>query len=187
MNGIKAAIGLVFLILIFVKSDFSLFGQQANAQKFLSNLKVGEWVTFKGTVQSDSTILVHEIKVIYGEVEDDDWEISGVVSSVVPEEKKIFVLLLPVTFDKDTEYEKALESFSDINSGSYVEIEGSFLQDGTFLAAEIGTENLKKDEENMVEWKGKVQTVHPESNSFTILQHTVILTPETKIKSLIHN
>jgi hypothetical protein len=187
MKGVKIVISVIVLLLILVKSDLPLFGQQADLQTFLRNLKVDDWVKFKGTVQSDTTIILHQIKVIYGEVEADDCEVSGTVGSVVAEEKKIFILFLPVKFDKDTEYEKAFKSFSDIEPGIYVEIEGSFLQDGTFLAAEISTEKPKRDEENMVEWKGKVQSVHPESNSFVILGHTVSLTPETKIKSLIHN
>ena len=90
--------------------------------------KTDEWVEFKGTAQSDSVILLHEIKVIYGEVEDDDWEINGVIDSVGTEEKRIYMLSLPIKFDKDTEYNQAFESFSDIRSGIFVEIEGSFLQ-----------------------------------------------------------
>lgn len=187
MKGIKTTIGVMVLIFILVKSDFSLFGQKVTVEKFLSTLKTGEWVKFEGTVQEDSTILLKEIKVIYGEFENDDWELSGVIRSVVPEEKMVFMLLLPIKFDKDSKYKKDIKSFSDIQPGTYVEIEGSFLEDGTFLAVEIEPENIKNDEENTVEWTGKVQSVNPESNSFTILGHTVILMPETKIKSLIHD
>lgn len=189
MNGIKVVISIVVLTFIVVKIDSSLFGQNGNEQIFLMNLKIGDWVKFEGTVQKDSTILLTEIKVILGELEDDDWEISGIVSRVVPEDKKIFILHLPIIFDKDTKYryKNAIKSFSDIERGTYVELEGSFLNDGTFLAVEIGEEKVSEDEKDVVEWKGKVQFVNPEKNAFTILGHTAILTPETKIKSYIHN
>lgn len=147
---------------------------------------------FEGVPQEDFSILLTEIKVIYGELEDDDWEINGIVNDVAVEEKKIFILHLPISFDKDTEYKhkkddpEAIKSFSDIKPGAFVDIEGAFL-DSTFLAAEIGREKVKKGKENMIEWKGKVQSVNPAGNTFSMLGHTIILTPETKIKSLIHN
>jgi hypothetical protein len=189
MNGIKILIGIVVLTLVVVKIDSSLFGQNGNEQIFLRNLKVGDWVKLEGTAQKDSTILLSEIKVILGELEDDDWEISGVVSRVVAEDKKIYILRLPIIFDRDTKYgyRNAIKSFSDIETGIYVELEGSFLNDGTFLAVEIGKEKISEDEKDVVEWKGKVQSVNPAENAFTILGHTAILTPETKIKSYIHN
>lgn len=189
MNGIKVVISIVVLTLIMVKVDTSLFGQNGNEQIFLRNLKVDDWVKLEGKVQKDSTILLTEIKVILGELEDDDWEISGIVSRVVPEDKKIFILNLPIIFDKDTKYSynNAIQSFSDIESGMYVELEGSFLNDGTFLAVEIGKEKVDEDEKDVIEWKGMVQFINPAENTFTILGHTAILTPETKIKSYIHN
>jgi len=188
MNGIKVVISIVVLTFIVVKVDSSLFGQNGNEQIFLRSLKVDDWVKLEGTVQKDTTILLTEIKVILGELEDDDWEISGIVRRILPEDKKIFILNLPIVVDKDTKYryKNASKAFSNIESGTYVELEGSFLNDGTFLASEIGEENVGEDEKDVVEWKGKVQFVNPAENAFTILGHTAILTPETKIKSYIH-
>jgi hypothetical protein len=143
-------------------------------------------------VQKDSTILLEKVKAIYGEVEDDDWEIDGIVSRVAADEKRVYILRLPIQFDKNTEFkhkndDDGITSFADIQPGIFVEIEGSFLKDSTFLANEIGSEKVKSDEINIIEWKGKVQSVDPANNSFTILGHRVFLTPETKIKSLIHD
>lgn len=189
MKGFKAIIGPVLLIILSGNGS-AVFAQKA--QDFLNKLKVGEWVEIEGVPQEDFTILLTEIKVIYGEFEDDDWEISGTISGVVAEEKKIFIVLLPIKFGDDTEYKhkkddpEGIKSFSDIKPGTFVEIEGSFL-DSTFLAAEIGPEKVVEDKKNMIEWKGKVQAVNPASNSFSMLGHNIIFTPETKIKSLIHN
>lgn len=189
MNGMRVVISIVILTLIVVKVDSSLFGQNGNGQNFLKNLKVGDWVKLEGKVQADSTILLTRVKVVLGEMEDDDWEISGTVSRVVAADRKIFILHLPILIDNDTkfEYKNALQTFSDIEPGVYVEIEGSFLDDGTFLAMQIGEENVDENERDMVEWKGQVQSINPAENAFTILGHTAILTPETKIKSYIHN
>lgn len=189
MNGIRVVIGIVILTLMVVRVDSSLFGQNGNEQNFLKNLKIGDWVKLEGKVQADSTILLTKVKVVLGEMEDDDWEISGTVSRVVAADRKIFILHLPILIDNDTKfgYKNALKTFSDIQPGVYVEIEGSFLNDGTFLAMQIGEENVDENERDMVEWKGQVQSINPAENAFTILGHTAILTPETKIKSYIHN
>lgn len=163
---------------------FLIFGQET--QPLVSKLKVNDWVKIKGVPQNDSKILLKEIRVIYGEVESDDWEVMGVISRLVPEEMKIFIFGFPVMCDKDTKY-KSFESFSDIKSGIYVEIDGSFSPDGTFMAIEIETDEVEEDELSMIRLKGKVQSVNEKDNSFTMMGHTVIITPETKVKSLIHH
>ncbi len=183
MLGFNKTIAVIVLMFIFG------VGSIASAQSlhnFLDQLKVGEWVEVEGVPQNDASLLIEEIKVIYGELEEDDYEINGIVDTVLPGEKKIFILNLPVVFDKYTEYDDkhdAINAFADIKTGNYVEIEGSFLRDSTFLAKEIGLKKSKKKEQNIFEWRGKVQSVNPANNSLVILGHTVILTPGTKIKS----
>ena len=159
-------------------------------QKLLSKLKVGEWVKVEGIPQKNFTVLLREIEMIYGEVEDDDWEISGRISSLNPEKKLMYVLNLPVKIDENMEYDddyEVIKSFSDIKPGLFVELEGIYLKDGIFLATEIGTADEKAQRLNKIEWTGKVQAVDPTARTITILGHTFVFTNTTKIKSLIQD
>ncbi len=191
MKGFKSSVASSILIFIILLSSASVFAQkEGKIQKFLNNLKPGEWAEVEGTFQRDFTILLKEVEVIYGEVEEDDWEITGPISNVLPEEKKISMLFLPIKFNKDTEYgddSHKIKSFSDLRPGMYVEIEGSYYKDSTFVASEIAVEKVKEEDLKVVEWKGKVESVNPKNNSFTILGHTVVLAEATKIKSFVNN
>ncbi|MCB0264996.1 MAG: hypothetical protein KDH95_08090, partial [Calditrichaeota bacterium] len=117
-----AILSIVFLMIMAMAQ--SAFAQKqmdtAKYQKFLSKLKVGEWVELEGVVQPDFTVLLQEIEVVYGEVEEDDWEINGKISRVDPEKKNAFMLMLPIHFDNNVEYEDkfdVIKSFSDIKQG----------------------------------------------------------------------
>ncbi|MCB0264995.1 MAG: hypothetical protein KDH95_24410, partial [Calditrichaeota bacterium] len=94
----------------------------------------------------------------------------------------------PIHFDNNVEYEDkfdVIKSFSDIKQGMIVEIEGSYLQDGTFLANEIGQIEVKKDEErNEIEWTGKIQEIDIKNLTITVLGHTMIFNAETKLKTV---
>lgn len=179
---------LTFTALLFVTVNLCAIAQAQQLEKFLSKIKMGEWIEFEGPPQPDFTILVNEIKVLRGEMEDDDWEVSGAVSRVATEEKTIYILNLPIKFDNNTEYDDDLgviKSFADIKPGMTVEVEGQYTMDGVFLAAEVESKKFKADEKNFVKWTGKVEGVEPESRSINILGHVIILTPETKIKSFL--
>lgn len=179
---------LVLLMLgVLVAISSVAYGQRAEkVKKFLSKLQVGEWIEFEGIPQKDFSIFCEEIEAIYGEVEDDDWEISGMISSIYPDEKKVFLLNLPIIFDEKVEYEddfNVIKSFSDLKAGMFIEVEGTLLKDGSFQALEVGQMEPKDVKLNRVEWTGKVQAVNPDALTIIVLGHTVQLTNETKIKS----
>ena len=173
--------------MILFGSGSSVFGQKV--QNFLNQLKPGEWVDIEGVAQKDYTIILKEIEVVRGEVDSDEWEISGPVSGVLPKEKQIFLLNLPIKFDKDAEFEDdydVIKSFSDIKPGLYVEMEGVYIQDSVFIANEIGSDKVSDNEVKNIEWSAQVEKVNPESKSIVVLGHTIIFTDETIIKSLMH-
>lgn len=178
---------MAFTVLMFVTVNLWLTAEAQQLENFLSKIKMGEWIEFEGPPQPNSTILVNEIKVLRGEMEDDDWEVSGAVSRVAPEEKTIYMLNLPIKFDNNTEYDDlgVIKSFSDIKPGMTVEVDGQYTMDGVFLASVVESKKFKEDEKNFVKWTGKVEGVEPESHSINILGHVIILTPETKIKSFL--
>ena len=179
---------MLFILGLFTLVHFNPASAQT-LDKFFSKIKPGEWVEFEGRAQPDMSILVKEIEIVKGEMEEDDWEITGTIRKVIPSEKKIYILNLPIVFDENTEYEDdydIIKSFSDIKKGMRVELEGQYLKEGIFLASEIGSEEKKKDEINVVEWVGKIESVDVKNKMITIMGHTLILTPDTKIKSFIY-
>lgn len=184
----KSVVSAVGLFMLFFLAGAGLQAQNVIDQ-FLSKLKVGEWVEFEGFPQRDFTINVKEIEVVRGEMEDDDWELNGTVTRVVPEEKAIYMINLPIRFGPDTEYDEdnnIIKSFSDIKTGMFVEIEGQFTKDGHFMADEISTESVDDDERSEVQWTGKIDAIDLQNKTITMLGHILILIPDTKIKSFVH-
>ncbi len=185
----KYSVSLILVSLLLLVSAAS--AQKPDmAQKLFKKLKVGEWIKVEGIPQKNFTVLLREIELIYGEVEDDDWEISGRISTLDPKKKMMYVLNLPVKIDDNIEYDddyEIIKSFSDIKPGLFVELEGTYLKDGTFLGTEIGTADEKAQRLNKIEWTGKVQEVDPTTRTITMLGHNFVFTPSTKIKSLIQD
>jgi hypothetical protein len=70
-----------------------------------------------------------------------------------------------------------------------VEIEGTYLKDGTFLAKEVEDESQKVAEdsglENTLEAEGKIEKVDAAKSTFTIMGITVKITDKTKSRSVI--
>lgn len=174
-----------FILFLLLGNSSTIFAQQT--REFLSKLKGGEWIEFEGTPQPDRTIIVKEIEVLRGELEYNDWEIKGKITRVDPAEKMAYILNLPIKFDEKTDYDDneyhIIKSFSDVKPGMSVEIEGQYLKDGIFLAEDVKTEYL--DDENNVEWRGKIETVNPDGNTINILGHTIVLINKSQIKSII--
>lgn len=155
-------------------------------EKFLSTLKVGDWVELEGLPQRDLSVIVDEIEVVRGEMEDDDYEIAGLINRVSLKERTIYMVNLPIKLAKDAEYDEdggSIKSFSDIKAGLYVEVEGTYLRDGIFMGDEIAVEDFKEDEKHMVDWTGKVEAIDPQGKTITVFGHVLTFTEQTKFKS----
>ena len=183
MKPIKVLMGVILLLLIIAYSS-PLPAQELNA--FMSTVKKGDWIRFAGIPQPDFSILVQEIEVIREEMEDDNWEVSGVVSQMETEENTIHILYLPIKLDGDTKYiddEAKVTSINSIKPDMEVEVEGRFSMDGIFFGDAVTVKRPDAGEKNLVRWTGQVEGVELESNLINVLAHIIILTPETKIVS----
>ncbi len=180
---------LLLIVILSLTLSIQSIGQAQNIQKFFSKAKVGEWVELEGRAQPDMSIILKEIEMVRGEMEDDDWEITGKIRAVNREEKTIYILNIPIRFDENSEYEDdydIIKSFSDIKKGMTVEIEGQYTSDGVFLVKEIGTSEEKKDESNSTELVGKIQAIDPASHTIIVMGQKIVFTPESRIKSLMY-
>jgi hypothetical protein len=160
--------------------------------EIMTALKPGQWVQFEGAIQKDYTIMCTQLKIMTGDFLDDDWSLVGVVRKVDQEKQEMEIMRIPIKVHKDTEYENeagTFKGFSQVKVGSYVEIEGTYLKDGTFLAKEVEDESQKVAEdsglENTLEAEGKIEKVDAAKSTFTIMGITVKITDKTKSRSVI--
>jgi hypothetical protein len=102
------------------------------------------------------------------------------------------ILHLPIKLQKDAEFQNdagTFKSFAGLKVGMLVELEGTYLKDGTFLAKEVEDESAKlagkpglKDE---IQATGKVEKVNAAKRTVTLMGITFQLTDKTKGKSAI--
>lgn len=167
--------------------------QRATIDDVLKSAKPGQWMEISGTAQMDNSVMATKVKILTGDFADDDWEVYGKVRRIDPAGKQFDMLNLRIRTNDDTSYESADDSgnfnkFSDLKTGLLVEAEGTLLKDGTFLADEVQDESSdpkKAEKQNLVKFKGKVQSVNREKRAIVLLGVTFYLNEQTKIRSAI--
>ncbi len=180
-------VGFALLLGSTVPAD--VWAQGHNSLSF-SSVKVGQWVKVDGIPQKDGTVLANEVKLLTGDFQDDDWEVSGKISRVDRGRKALYILGLKVRTTNETEYESSDEktkaTFAMLRPGLLVEIEGTFLKDGTFLADEIADESAnpkKRKKANQLSFVGKVQKVDENRQALQVMGIVFQVNNQTKFKS----
>jgi hypothetical protein len=185
---------LIALLLVAVhQSGAQTKGRMTTADIFAA-LKPGQWAQLEGTVRPDSSIICTEIKLLTGDLLDDDWEITGVIRKVHQEKQEVEILRVPIKVQQDTEFkDKAgtLKSFADVKTNFLVQAEGTYLKDGTFLARQIENKSPEPgqpaDPELMkeIEVVGRIEKIDPTNRTITLMGISFQLTDRTKGKSAI--
>jgi hypothetical protein len=157
--------------------------------EIMAAVKPGQWVKMEGGVQKDLSVWCKELKILTGDFLDDEWSISMIVKKVDAEKQQVEIMRLPVKFKPDAEYQVGLKGFSDIKAGMYLDVDGTYLKDGTFLAKQVEDESIKLTEKpetaNEVDLKGKIEKVDAANNTLTIMGISVRITDKTKSRSVI--
>ncbi|MDQ7065408.1 MAG: DUF5666 domain-containing protein, partial [candidate division KSB1 bacterium] len=114
MKGSLTALYKTAMVSVAMTVFFWNFGvRQADAQGrnslTFSSVKVGQWVKIDGAPQRDGTVLAEEVKILTGDFQDDDWEVSGKISRVDRGRKSVYILGLRVRTNEETEYEASDE------------------------------------------------------------------------------
>jgi hypothetical protein len=165
------------------------FAQTKTAADLFSVLKPGQWVKIEGAAQKDFTVIAKEVKLLTGDFQDDDCEIEAPVRAILDKNKKQFQLLtIPVTMEDDAKYESedgSFMRFEQLKPGMYVEVEGAYLKDGSFLADEVQPEVADPDEAGGVVLVGKAEKVDATKRTITIMRVTFQIGEKTKVKSVI--
>lgn len=165
------------------------FAQTKTAADLFSTLKPGQWIKIEGAPQKDLTVIAKEVKLLTGDFQDDDCEIEAPVRAISDKDKKQFQLLtIPVTMEADAKYESddgSFTRFDQLKPGMFVEIEGAYLKDGSFLADEVQPEIAEPEEAGGVVLVGKTQKVDAAKRTVTLMGVTFQIGEKTKVKSVI--
>ncbi len=160
--------------------------RRMTVDEVLGALNPGQWLELEGVPQRDKSVLCAEVKMLTGDFHDDDWTLSGNVQRVNAEKRQVVVLGLTVQIPEDAEFESDVakfRSFDDLKVGMFLEVEGTYLKDGTFLAKEL--EQEEADVDSAIEVQGRVESVDPSKRTITLMGLTFKLTERTQAKSAI--
>lgn len=159
--------------------------------EIMDTLKPGQWVQMEGAVQKDNSVMCSQLQIMTGDFLDDDWSLVGVAQKVDKEKQQVVIMRIPIKVHEDTEYENStgtFKSFSQIKEGSFLEVEGTYLKDGTFLAKEIEDESEKLAEDtglkNTVEIEGKIEKIDKKRSTFSVMGIKVKINNRTKSRSV---
>ena len=157
--------------------------------EILAHAKPGQWVEIDGLLQKESTVLALEIEFRAGDFMDDDWRLLAKVKEVAPTKNELQVLWVPVKVTKETEFDDKLQNLEDIKPEMLLKLEGTFTNDGIFLAKEISDRSRKlkvePDFEGMLELVGRIGQVDEAKQIITVMGIQFQITEETEGKSLI--
>jgi hypothetical protein len=158
--------------------------------EILAALKPGQWVKMEGIVRKDFTVMTANVEILTGDFSDAEWSIEAVARNVAPNKQEFEMLLLPIKTQEHTEYKAkrsivgAFNGFADLKDGMWVEVDGAYLKDGTFLAVEIEDKSADLAEkpglENEVEAVGKVERVNVATRTVTLMGIIFQLTDKTE-------
>jgi len=183
---------LVALLWVGVYSSVAQKKGSMPAADIFGALKLGQWVVLEGPVQRDLSVQCTKLKLLTGDLLDDDWKIIGTIRKVDKEKQAIEILRLPIKVPPEVEFKDVdgkLKSFADVKFNMFVQAEGTYLKDGTLLAKQIKNEAAKlvvkphlKDE---IEARGKVEKIDPTNRTITLMGITFQLTDGTQGMSAI--
>ncbi|MCI0695845.1 DUF5666 domain-containing protein [candidate division KSB1 bacterium] len=164
-------------------------------KEMIAALKPGQWVKVKGTALSDSLITCNEMRILIGDFLDDDWSVTGVVRKVDQENRKLEIWRLPIKINEDAKFEsdededKNFAGIADLKVGMFLEIGGTYLKDGIFLAGEIDDKSERLEEEpelkHAIRAEGKVEKVDAANHRFTLMGMAFQVTASTSSRSVI--
>ena len=155
-------------------------------------LKVGQWIKLDGPAGRESTVQCSEAKMLAGDFFDGDWQITSDVRVVDPQRLTLVVFTLPARMGEEVEFKGRSESFASlaqVKVGMFVNVEGTYLKDGTFLAKKVADKSdelvKKPDHRGHVLVRGRIDRVDPARHSVTVMGIPFVITSSTRVKSVI--
>lgn len=164
----------------------------ASATDRLTTLKVGQWVQIRGGLRADSTSRCDELKILTGDILDDDWALKGSVQALNPAKLEFTLNGVGIQVTEDTNFDspvRPFRAFSDLRMGQIVEVEGTYLKNGRFLAKEVDDES---DEMARRPWAqgqimlvGRIERVDARKRLVSAMGMVFEVTENTRLRSAI--
>ncbi len=193
-SRVFVSVAIVFLLHVAITSSAQAQTRvKMSPGEVVAALKVGQWVQMEGIIQRDFSVLTRNIEVLTGDFLESDWSITAVARNVDYAQKDLEILLLPVKTAKDTEFENVSGALPggmmDLKEGMLMEVDGTYLKDGTFLAIEIEdlTQELVAEPSlrNEVEAVGKVEKIDADRRTATVMGIKFMIVNTTELKSAV--
>ena len=159
----------------------------------LVNLRVGHWVTLEGVQEAGRPVLCTSLRRLAGDLLDEDWSLTGLVKAVDANRQELSIAGCRIRVNHQTIYghpNKTFSRFADIRAGMVIEAEGTFLDDGVLLAAEIDDDSHEAARQPnfraYVELLGKIERIDVRKRLVTVMGIEFRITEKTRVRSAIH-
>lgn len=168
-------------------------GRAGTPAELMSALKVGQWVKIEGPAGNTPSVQCSEAKMLTGDFLDGDWQISADVRRVDAAKGTFMVFTMPCRLADSARFKSktnpGFKSLAQLKPGMYVNVEGTFLRDGTLLVRQVADkadELLEKPEhKGLVRLRGRIDKVNPSAQSVTVMGITFQINSRTQAKSVI--
>jgi hypothetical protein len=194
MNLRAARLGLVIAMVLLATPTAALcqHAKRDRAADLLTTLKRGQWILLVGRAQKDSSVLCTEVKLLTGDFLDDDWNLTGTVSSVDGRKREFTVGPIRIHPAENADFDSprgTIKGLSDLRPGMIVDVDGTYMKDRLFLAKEVDDEsgelNRKLGTEKHIQIMAKIERVDPAKRRIFAMGTMFQVTPQTQLKSVI--
>ena len=183
---------LAVLVLASANTALGKTPRPQRAHEILPTLKTGQWIQVESVIQKDSPALCTELRLLTGDFLDDDWSLRGRVEKLDVKARRFSIGPIPIQVANNALIVAPRGKFSDllsIHNGMIVDVDGTYLKNGTFRAKEIEDES---DElrgtpgiDHRILLVGKVEHVDAGRHRITVMGTDFLITEKTQLKSLI--
>ena len=168
-------------------------GGAGTPAELMAALKVGQWVKIEGPAANATVVQCSQAKMLTGDFLDGDWQISSAVRRVDPAKGTFTVYNLPCKLAENCAFKSkknpGFKSLAQVKTGMYVNVEGTFLRDGTLLAQKVGDKadelEDKPEHSGLVRLRGRIDKLNPTAKTVTVMGITFAINSRTQAKSVI--
>lgn len=186
-------IGCATLVLLATATAHAQSGGAGTPAQLMAALKVGQWVKIEGPAGKAPTVQCSEAKMLTGDFLDGDWQISADVRSVDAAKGTFLVFTMPCKLGDGCTFKSkknpGFKSLSQLKPGMYVNVEGTFLRDGTLLAQKVADKadelEEKPEHKGLVRLRGRIDKLSTTAQTVTVMGITFQVNSRTQAKSVI--
>jgi hypothetical protein len=168
-------------------------GRAGTPAELMSALKVGQWVKIQGPTAKEAVVQCTEAKMLTGDFLDGDWQISSAVRSVDPAKGTFMVYTMRCKLAENCSFKSkknpGFKGLAQVKPGMYVNVEGTFLRDGTLLAQKVGDKadelDDKPEHSGLVRLRGRIDKLDAATNTVTVMGIPFQVNSHTQAKSVI--